>query len=345
MLDPVLQRLHMAEHHRRRRTQPQPMRRVHHLQPIVAHGFERRDAPPHPVHQYFPAPAGDRSQSRPDEPRDDLLQRHSEDLPEMDEFARTEAVNVDRGELLFYMRQQILVPLQRELGMMAALHQDLRAAPREGFLNLPVHFLQRDDVGAGVALRAVKGAEFAIDIADVGVVDIAVHDVGDDPVAAAVVGRRAGQLAAAMGQHAQFLKRQPVKPPRPGLINSPAAPDFLQQIIRWLLVKHRTALHTAPAALPFQPRNFRACIENSSGVLAARRGGWRRCSSVEDPRGIFSLRRASPSTPPRRNPFPDQFSKRALIPGILRNRRPVWREPTTGVLCRQARRPDGEPGS
>jgi hypothetical protein len=35
--------------------------------------------------------------------------------------------------------------------------------------------------------------------------------------------------------------------------------------------------------------SLRACFENISGGLAAGRGSWLRCSSVEDPRGIFSF--------------------------------------------------------
>jgi hypothetical protein len=50
-------------------------------------------------------------------------------------------------EFALYMRQQIEVPLLRELGMMPALHEDLRAAQRHRLLDLPVHFLEGDNVG------------------------------------------------------------------------------------------------------------------------------------------------------------------------------------------------------
>jgi hypothetical protein len=69
-----------------------------------------------------------------------------------------------------------------------------------------------------------------------------------------------------------------------------------------------------PEFIPQSDANLRACFENISVGLAAGRGGWRRCSSVEDPRGIFSF--VSPRHLPRRarNPFPDLFSKYALTP-------------------------------
>src|SRR5476649_1499784 len=59
-------------------------------------------------------------------------------------------------------------------------------------------------------------------------------------------------------------------------------------------------------------KGLRACFENIPDGLAAGPGGWLRCSSVEDPRGIFSF--VTPRHPPRRarNPLPDLFSKQAL---------------------------------
>ena len=44
-----------------------------------------------------------------------------------------------------------------------------------------------------------------MDVADVGVIDIAVNDVGDDVIAATVEILRLGELAAAVGERAEFL--------------------------------------------------------------------------------------------------------------------------------------------
>ena len=41
MLDAVFNRLDVAEHHRRARIQTEPVRHVHHFQPVAAHGFQR----------------------------------------------------------------------------------------------------------------------------------------------------------------------------------------------------------------------------------------------------------------------------------------------------------------
>ena len=58
----------------------------------------------------------------------DFFERQVEDLAEMNELARAEAVDVDLRKLCFDVREQIEIPLHGQLGMMAALHEDLRAA-------------------------------------------------------------------------------------------------------------------------------------------------------------------------------------------------------------------------
>ena len=153
-------------------------------------------------------------------------------LAEMDELARAEAVDVDLRELALHVREQVQIPLLGQLGMMAALHQNLRPAQRQRLLDLPVQFVQRDDVGVGILLRAIKGAELAIHIADVGVVDVAINDVGDDLVAAPVVSAGPGELAPPVGQRAQLLQRQMIKPQRLGLVDAPPIPDLLQQFVQ-----------------------------------------------------------------------------------------------------------------
>src|SRR5208282_2022332 len=116
------------------------------------------------------------------------------------EFTRAEAVNVDLREPAFDVREQIEIPLLRQLRVMPALHQNLRAAQRDGFLDFPVHLVEGDDVGVVVLFHTIKRAELAIDIADVGVIDIAVNDVSDDIVAATIEILCLGELAAMISE-------------------------------------------------------------------------------------------------------------------------------------------------
>jgi hypothetical protein len=61
-----------------------------------------------------------------------------------------------------------------------ALHQNARAAERDGFVNAFTDFLNRMNVCVGFSRSAIKRAERADDIADVRVIDVAVNDVSDD---------------------------------------------------------------------------------------------------------------------------------------------------------------------
>ena len=150
----------------------------------------------------------------------------------MDELAGAKAVDVDLREFAFDVREQIEIPLLGQLGMMPALHENLRAAECERLLDLLVHLGERDDVGIVVLLRAVERAEFAIDVADVGVIDVAINDVSDDFVATTIVGIFPGNLTSPVGERAEFFERQMIKPQRVGLLDALAVPDFLEQLIQ-----------------------------------------------------------------------------------------------------------------
>ena len=122
--------------------------------------------------------------------------------------------------------------------MMPALHENLRSAQGDCFLDLFVHLFARDDVGVVVFLGAIKRAEFAIDVADIGVIDVSVNDVGDDVVAAPAVGVLFCQLTPPVRQRSQFLQWQMIKAQRLGRIDALSLPDFLQEIVQRRVVNH-----------------------------------------------------------------------------------------------------------
>src|SRR4029077_8975333 len=67
-----------------------------------------------------------------------------------------------------------------EVGMMTALHQETRAAEGDGLLDLlEDHGLREQVALACVAGASVEGAEVAVRVADVRVVEVAVDDEGD----------------------------------------------------------------------------------------------------------------------------------------------------------------------
>ena len=116
--------------------------------------------------------------------------------------------------------------------MVAALQQNLRPAQCQRLLDLPVQFIERDDVGVAVLLRAIEGAELAIHVADVGVVDVPINDVGDDFVAAPIVSAGPGELAPPVGQRTEFFQRQMIEPQGLCLVDAPAIPNLLQQVVQ-----------------------------------------------------------------------------------------------------------------
>ncbi len=84
------------------------------------------------------------------------------------------------GVALLDRAEEVLVEVDPEIGMMAALHQQAGAAEREGLLDLLVdHRLGQQVALAPVAGAAVEGAEVAVGDADVRVVEVAVDDEGD----------------------------------------------------------------------------------------------------------------------------------------------------------------------
>ena len=150
----------------------------------------------------------------------------------MHELTRAESVNVDLRKFRFDVRKQIEIPLHRKFRMMPALHQNLRAAERDGFLNFFIHLVVRDDVGVIVFLDAIERAEFAIDVADVRVIDVAINDVGDDFVPAPIERGFLRQLPASIRQRAEFFQRQMIKSQRFSGINALSVPNFLQQLVQ-----------------------------------------------------------------------------------------------------------------
>ena len=79
---------------------------------------------------------------------------------------------------IFDVAEQLFVPLELELGVQAALHENLIAAEIERFLDFLVELVAIEDVAFGRFRRAVERAEIADRGADVRVVDVAVDVVG-----------------------------------------------------------------------------------------------------------------------------------------------------------------------
>src|SRR5258706_2877416 len=110
---------------------------IHDFEPVAAHCFERGNSLTNPIDQDFATSARDGTEAGGFEVGDNFVERLVEDFAEMNELARTKAVDIDLRKFRFYVGEQIQIPLFGEVGMVAALHQNLSAAQRDGVFNFP----------------------------------------------------------------------------------------------------------------------------------------------------------------------------------------------------------------
>src|SRR5205085_3120360 len=127
--------------------------------------FQRRNSIANAVYQDFSAAAGNRTEPGLLEPRNHLAQRHSEQLREMLQLRRTEPVNVDVRIFFADVPEQIQIPLERQLRMVPALHQDLNPAGRGKFVEFLVELLAAQNVMVRVFFGPIKSAELAVNVA------------------------------------------------------------------------------------------------------------------------------------------------------------------------------------
>ena len=120
-------------------------------------------------------------------------------------------MDIDVRELLPDVCEHAEVEIDAELRVMPSLQEDLHAPVVAQFLEFLVELPKGEDVAVLVAFSPVKRAKLAVDVADVGVVDVSVDDVGDDLVATPAVGRAFGQFAPGVGEFPQFLQGGMVK--------------------------------------------------------------------------------------------------------------------------------------
>ena len=96
------------------------------------------------------------------------------------DFGRRQRVQLELRVPRLHRAEQILVPRDRQVRVVAALQQQLIAADGDRLVDLAEDLLEAEHVAVGRADRTVERAEVAARDADVRVVDVAVDDVGDD---------------------------------------------------------------------------------------------------------------------------------------------------------------------
>ena len=195
VLDTFCEGFGVSEHHRCRADATHFMPDSHDIEPIVGHHFAAGDCRADSVDEDFGSSPWNASESSLLEPCEYRFDREFVDFGKVVQFRGAKAVDIDVGESGFDIPEELLVPLEFEVGVQSTLHEDLVAAEIDGFLDLLEQFLSIQHV-AFVAFRgSVKRAEVANRGADVGVVDIPIDIVGSVVLGVQAVGNRLCCLA------------------------------------------------------------------------------------------------------------------------------------------------------
>ena len=190
VMDAVGESFDVPEHHCGAGVHAKRVRDVHGGEPRLGVALAEADLCAHGAGEDLAAAAGQRVEARVAESDHDpaeflfeVLAGRVEEVDELDEFGRAKAMDVDVRIALFDAVEQVDVPVEGELGIHAALHEDLRAADGREFFDFLEELFVLERVGVVVLGCALEGAEDALGGADVGVVDVAVDDVGAEAVA------------------------------------------------------------------------------------------------------------------------------------------------------------------
>ena len=137
VLDALLVGLHRPVHHRRRRAQAGVVRLAHDVEPLVG----RRLAVAvqqlaHAIDEDLRAAAGNAVETGGDQPLDDRPRRNLIEPRDVQDLRRRQRVQLELRIARLHRAKQILVPLNRQVGIVAALQQQLVAADGDRLVDL-----------------------------------------------------------------------------------------------------------------------------------------------------------------------------------------------------------------
>jgi len=198
-----------AEHHRTGRRNAQAMRRAVNGKPFVGAGLEPRDPLTDAIDQDLRTRARQRTHAGCDEPRQRFLDRQVGNLANVQNFVGRKGVKINGRVVLLQPAEEILVVGDAQLRIESALEQDLNSAGGHGLVHFGGEFSFAERIAAWPAGGAVEGAETAVDVADVRVVDVPFDDVRHPPtgmqLAASHIGRQPQSGQRGVGRQVQCL--------------------------------------------------------------------------------------------------------------------------------------------
>jgi hypothetical protein len=151
-------------------------------------------------------------------------------------------MNVYGRKFAFDVTEQVEIPLLVQLRMMASLHQNLNPAECDCFFEFFIQIREAYDVGIIILFSPIESAEFAINVTNIGVVDVTVHNVSDNLVSSAFIIRAFGDLPSAICQCAQFFHGQRIESPALSRVNALPFPYSFEKPVKGSVVRHGASL-------------------------------------------------------------------------------------------------------
>ena len=178
MLDAVPRLFLVAEHHGGGGSKSLAVRFLHYVQPFPGRALVGgkpccvRNRPGFPLRRpgWNPAP-------RPLSLEMTVATSRLVQSCEVHDLRRRKGVHVN-GKPFLDEAEHLLVEGEGEFGVVAALHEDLRSAQGNGFLDFLCQLIAGEDVALRMSRGPEEGAEAASAGAYVGIVDVPVHHVG-----------------------------------------------------------------------------------------------------------------------------------------------------------------------
>ena len=100
----------------------------------------------------------------------------------MNDLRRRECVQLEVGISVFDGAEEILVPGERQVRVVASLEEQLDAADFDRLINLSEDLVEAEHVTLDRSHIAIERAEVALRDTDVRVVDVAVDDIGNSAI-------------------------------------------------------------------------------------------------------------------------------------------------------------------
>jgi len=117
VLDPIRERLDVTEHHRRRRPESEPVRRLHDLEPFPCGALVGREPATHLVDQDLRAAARDGIEARTSQPLDRLPERQARGLPDVHDLGGRERVQPEPRKPPLEVSEEPLVVVDPDSGL------------------------------------------------------------------------------------------------------------------------------------------------------------------------------------------------------------------------------------